>query len=128
MFQELYTHNLRLLLNRETTGLFAKFLHKERGRGAPCSLLKGIVSRDEYFFEGPKTHNSTFWMRADSLHNCLLYFCEENANEIFVSFYIPSALSPAGVSRIDFKSSTKMDSSGPQINRNFLRLMRKVRR
>jgi hypothetical protein len=53
MFQKLYTHNLRLRLNRETPGLFAKVLHKERASGAPCSLPKGMVSRDEYYFEGP---------------------------------------------------------------------------
>jgi hypothetical protein len=41
------------------------------------------------FFEGPKTQNSTFLMRADGFHNFLLYFCEENANEIFISFECP---------------------------------------
>ncbi len=29
---------------------------------AACTVVKGIASRDEYFFEGPKYQNSAFWL------------------------------------------------------------------
>jgi len=29
---------------------------------AACTVVKGIASRDEYLFEGPKCQNSAFWL------------------------------------------------------------------
>jgi hypothetical protein len=54
-----------------------------RGRhctGSPVDMwmLIGIVSQDEYFFEGPKIRNSNFWMIAHGFHNFQLSFCEGN--------------------------------------------------
>ncbi len=87
MFQDLYTHNLRLLLNRETTKQSKVFTYG-KGQWCPqCSLLEGMVSRDEYFFEGPKTHNSTFWMRADGFR---IFFCCIYVKKIQMKFLFPS--------------------------------------
>ncbi len=45
------------------------------------------MSPDEYFFEGPKNQNSTFWMRAESFHNFGFLFGKEIKNKVYACFY-----------------------------------------
>jgi hypothetical protein len=47
----------------------------------PQGDLKGIVSRNEYFFNGSITQNNSFWMSAEcnGFHN----FCQENIVSAF---------------------------------------------
>ncbi len=57
------------------------FLSKRCGEPTSLSLnniIKGIVSQDEYFFEGPKNQNIIFCMSADGFDHFWLSFCDDN--------------------------------------------------
>jgi hypothetical protein len=60
--------------------------------GEPTSLrlnniIKGIVSQDEYVFEGPKNQNIIFCMSADGFDQFWLFFYDNNQKKISAYFF-----------------------------------------